>query len=305
MQHFASRLRLLSRPNFDKKPVNTGFLFYEKMKINNEKITSRSNPTVLLVGSLTEKKYREKHRLFRTDGVKLAEELFSRGILPELVLLRESSVGRLSALIEKAPDCTALVLADGVFDKVSDEKSPEGIICVAKHLDNFRKIATIDNNGVVFDDWRQGRLLLLESMRDPGNFGTVLRSALALGVDRVIVSEDSVDPYNPRVLRAAMGAVFGVKIDAVPSMPDAIGVLRSSGRRVFAAALDRTAVGLDRLELRENDCFAVGNEGHGLSSEAIAACDRSVFIPITDGAESLNAAAAAAILLWEQRRIFG
>ncbi len=275
------------------------------MRIKNERITSRANPTVLLCTSLAEKKYRERHGLFRTDGVKLAGELFSRGIVPELVLLRESSQKRLSELIESAPDCEALVLADGVFDKVSDEKSPEGIICIVKHLDNFRKIATIDNNGGISDDWSVGRLLLLESIRDPGNLGTVLRSAMALGVDRVIISDDSVDLYHPRALRASMGAAFGVKVDAVRSMPEAIGLLRALGRRVYAAALDRDAVSLDRLALLKTDAFAVGNEGHGLSNETVAACNSSAFIPIAEGSESLNAAAAAAILLWEQKRLFG
>ncbi len=275
------------------------------MRIKNEKITSRANPTVLLVGSLAEKKYRERHGLFRTDGVKLAGELFARGIVPELVLLRESSLPRLSELIENSPDCDALPLADGVFDKISEEKSPEGVICIVKHLDNFRKIATIDNNGGISDDWRRGRLLLLESIRDPGNLGTTLRSAMALGVDRVILSADSVDLYHPRALRASMGAAFGIDIDAVESLTEAVACLRSLGRRVYAAALDRDAVGLDRLTLSESDCFAVGNEGHGLSDGLIAACDRSVFIPIADGSESLNAAAAAAILLWEQKRTFG
>ncbi len=276
------------------------------MKIKNEKITSRANPTVVLCGSLAEKKYRERHGLFRTDGVKLAKELFTRGIVPELVLLRESSLPRIDELIESAPDCDALVLADGVFDKVSDEKSPEGIICIVKHLDNFRKIATIiDNNGEISGDWKDGRVLLLESIRDPGNLGTTLRSAMALGVDRVIVSADSVDLYHPRALRASMGAAFGIDVDVVPSLTEAVALLRSLGRRVYAAALDRDAIGLDRLTLAESDCFAVGNEGHGLSDEMIAACDRSVFIPIAEGSESLNAAAAAAILLWEQKRNFG
>ncbi len=281
------------------------FYFPETMRIKNERITSRANPTVVLVGSLAEKKYRERHGLFRTDGVKLAGELFARGVVPELMLLRESSLLRLGDLVEKAPDCDALVLADGVFDKISDEKSPEGVICIVKHLDNFRKIATIDNNGGISDDWRRGRLLLLESIRDPGNLGTTLRSAMALGVDRVIMSADSVDLYHPRALRASMGAAFGLAVDAVPSLTEAVGLLRSSGRRVYAAALDRGAVGLDKLELRESDCFAVGNEGHGLSDAMIKGCDGSVFIPISEGSESLNASAAAAILLWEQKRNFG
>lgn len=272
------------------------------MKIKSEVITSRQNPSVRLAASLSEKKYRDEYKLFRTDGIKLAQEVFSRGIIPEAVLLRESSVSRVMSLVGDTPECDATVIADSTFDKISDEKSPEGIICIIKHLDNLRKIATINKCDTFSQEIKGERIMLLESIRDPGNIGTVIRSASALGCDRLVLSDDCADVYNPKTVRASMGAILGLKIDRVDSLCRTIELLREQGRSVYAAALDHTAVGLDALSISGSDCFVVGNEGHGLSKQVLEACNKSVFIPITSGAESLNAAIAAAIILWEQKR---
>lgn len=274
------------------------------MKFRDEIITSKSNPTVMRVRSLTEKKYRDEYGLFRTDGVKLAAELFSHGIVPELVIFKESSKEKvLSRIGENFPDCDAVVLSDAVFDRASEEKSPEGIICEVKHLDNHGKIATINKDTLFFHV--NERIILLESVRDPGNLGTVIRSAAALGANSIIISSDCADIYNPKTVRASMGAIFGINVLTTEDLARTVTELRKAGRKVFAAALDRKAMALDRVRLEEGDCFVVGNEGHGLSQAVLDVCDAKVFIPISVGAESLNAAIAASILLWEQKRQLG
>ena len=274
------------------------------MRFRDEIITSKSNPTVMRVRSLTEKKYRDEYGLFRTDGVKLAAELFSHGIVPELVIFKESSKEKvLSRIGENFPDCDAVVLSDAVFDRVSEEKSPEGIICEVKHLDNHGKIATINKDTLFFHV--NERIILLESVRDPGNLGTVIRSAAALGANSIIISSDCADIYNPKTVRASMGAIFGINVFTTEDLARTVTELRKAGRKVFAAALDRQAMALDRVRLEEGDCFVVGNEGHGLSQAVLDVCDAKVFIPISVGAESLNAAIAASILLWEQKRQLG
>ena len=273
------------------------------MKINEEIITSRKNPKITFAASLSDKKEREKNRLFKTDGKKLAKELFDRGITPETVFIKESSAGALLPEFEGTKGCDAYIISDGAFDKISEEKSPDGIICIVKYLDNFRKINTIEKDGALSDEWKNGKILLLQSIRDPGNFGTIIRSAAAFGVTRVIASGDCADVYNPKTLRASMGAMFGVKVDMVDDLGRAVEMLKGLKRRVFATALDREAVKLGSFELSPTDCFVIGNEGHGLSEDIIGKCDGSVFIPMTNGAESLNAAAAATVVLWETFKV--
>jgi len=271
------------------------------MRIDRDTVSSRRNGDIVEAAKLSDKKWREKTGLFRFDGIKLAREAAECGVCPERVFLRESSLARLEKELElDAFHCRATVVTDEVFDKLSDEKSPEGIICIAKHLDNLRKIVKINRDEVAFSD---GKILFLaESVRDPGNLGTLVRSANALGCERMIISSDCADPYNPKAMRASMGAIFRLEIAVVDSMPEAVSAIRENGRRVFAAALDANSERLGKLELTDGDCFVVGNEGHGLTPETVGACTASVFIPMKEGAESLNAAAAAAVILWEQAR---
>lgn len=271
------------------------------MRIDKDIISSRQNRDVVETVKLADRKAREKSGLFRMDGVKLAAEAAEKGVALTRAFIRASSLERVEKeLGEALSDLRCTVVEDGVFEKMSEEKSPEGIICIGKYLDNLKKIIKIDSGDGIFADGR--RIMLAESLRDPGNLGTVVRSAAALGCERLICSSDCADPYNPRALRASMGALFRTEVIFVPSMPEAISALRENGRRVFAAALDSEAKKLGSFELLPTDCFVVGNEGHGLAEETVASCTHSVYIPMRAGSESLNAAAAATVLLWEQER---
>lgn len=269
-------------------------------------ITSRQNPVVARAARLDQKKYRDAEGCFLIHGIKLAEEALGCGVGVELIFVREDAADRAMPVLASAVgerNVRAVLLGESAFDKISPEKSPDGVICMAKALDKFHKFATIKKGEPV--SARGERLLLLESMRDPGNLGTVLRSAAAFGVDRVVLSADCAELYNPRTLRAGMGAVFKLPTTRVDDLPAAIALLRAEGRRVWAAALNAEAARLDQLKLAEGDCFLIGNEGHGLTDAAIDAADGAVFIPMREHTESLNAAAAAAVCLWEQARQFG
>ncbi len=274
----------------------------------NAVITSRQNPSVKKVCALSEKKWREEYSLFRFDGIKLFREGLASGLEIDSVYIRESSADalqtRLSAELSSLPRESIICVSDSVFEKMSEEKSPEGIITVAKHIDKFRKNIKIDSISL---PEKEETVLLLESLRDPGNLGTVLRAAAALGVDRVVMSSDCADVYNPKTIRAAMGGLFRIKTDSIGEgrLAEYIALLKGTGRRVFAAALDEGAAKLGELQITEGDSFVIGNEGHGLSRAVIEACDRSVIIPMTAGCESLNAASAAVILIWEMRRAKG
>ncbi len=275
------------------------------MQFEGEIITSRQNRFVVETAKLTDRKAREAGRKFRFDGIKLLIEAAKNHLPLELILLRESCRERvISALREACCDAVfseaerVLTVADGVFDKISEEKSPEGVICVAKYIDKSQKIITIYNDE---DFLRMSgeRIVLLESVRDPGNIGTVIRTAAAIGIDRLILSADCADIYNPKAVRASMGTLFNQSIDRTDHLPQVVEGLQRAGRRVFAAALDPQAVRLGSFRPAAGDCVVIGNEGHGLSAELLAACRHKVYIPMSGRAESFNAAIAAGILMWE------
>jgi TrmH family RNA methyltransferase len=275
------------------------------MNFDGEIIRSRQNRAVVELCKLTDRKAREVGKLFRFDGIKLLGEAIRNGVALERVFFRESDFDRLITQITDAYGATALdgvarilVVCDDLFDKISEEKSPEGVISVAKYIDKLQKNATIYNS-VHFSEVKNESIVLLESVRDPSNVGAIIRSAAAIGIDRLILSADCADIYHPRAVRGSMGTVFNQRIDRVTDLVATIEELRGSGRRVFAAALDERALSLGAFEILAGDAVVIGNEGHGLSSEVIAACSNSVIIPMSERAESFNAAVAASILMWE------
>lgn len=274
------------------------------MKLSGETITSRQNRTVIEVGKLADRRTREERRCFRFDGIKLTVEAVRQGVELPLILLREADASVLVSRIEEQTGkpiehCAerVLLLSDAVFDKISEEKAPEGVICVAKYIDKSKKIATIYSDGK--NPPLSETVVLLESVRDPSNIGAIIRSAAAIGIDRLILSDDCADAYNAKAVRASMGTLFGQRIDRVGDLPGVVRQLQASGRRVYAAALDPQAERLGGFAVRRGDCVIVGNEGHGLSQAILAATDKRVFIPMSDRAESFNAAVAAALLMWE------
>ena len=275
------------------------------MLFTGEIIRSRQNKNIVELCKLTDRKAREATKTFRFDGIKLLEEAIKNDVEICAVFLSCSAQDRVLGFLQerfgkafesKIEKC--FVVLDDIFDKISEEKSPEGVITIAKYIDKLQKNATIYNS-VHFSELKNESIVLLESVRDPSNVGAIIRSAAAIGIDRLILSADCADIYHPRAVRSSMGTVFNQPIDRVSDLVATIEELCKSGRRVFAAALDERALSLGELEIRKGDAVVIGNEGHGLSREVIAACTGSVIIPMSERAESFNAAVAASILMWE------
>lgn len=272
------------------------------MSYRGEIITSSQNKYVSLARALSDRKQRQKCSLYRFDGVKLMCEAVIKGVDIDFLLICESAY---DAVVKRAIElysvgvetlgCRTVVVSDGIFEKISEENAPEGIITVAKYDQSRHRDSLADELDVADDE----NVLILESVRDPGNVGAILRTAAAFSVNRVIMGKDCADIYNSKTLRASMGSVFSMKIDRVESVPCAVERLRSLGRRVFAAALDNRAIKLGQTEFSKGDCVVIGNEGHGLSAQTLDACDATVYIPMAKGIESLNAAVAASVLMWE------
>ncbi|MDO4750085.1 MAG: RNA methyltransferase [Eubacteriales bacterium] len=147
---------------------------------------------------------------------------------------------------------------------------------------------------------RPRRVIVLENLQDPGNVGTVIRTADALCTDLVVLTGACADPWGPKAARAAMGALFRLRLLELP-LEELTAALREWELPLYGAALSPRAADLRNVDLR-NAAVAVGNEGHGLSEELLAGCSGEVIIPMSSQSESLNAATAAAIVMWEMRR---
>ena len=272
-----------------------------------DQITSRNNPKIKWVASLTEKKRRAENRSFFVEGEKLMIEAFSSGLPLTHLFIKAADLERILALIkEKGINCDndaidVIPVSEEVFDKISTEKSPEGVITVIKYLDFFHYIDIIYKEEFFSSD--KERVLALYSVRDPGNLGAVIRSATAFGVDHVVLSSDCADIYNHKTVRAAMGSLFHIKVSIVEDFKKFIQSAQSNGRRVYAAELRDGAKALSDVDLSAKDIFVIGNEGHGIPEDISAECNGNVYIPISAKTESLNASVAAAVFMWEQNKI--
>jgi len=257
-----------------------------------ERITSKDNKTIKYIKKLiASASFRREEGCFVAEGVRLCGDALRSGAAVTLAVFSESYEAKNGSLIGSCREAgvTCCCVRDSIFCALSDTKTPQGVLFVIKRLDK-----TLD-----FDTMRKnGNILALESVQDPVNLGTILRSAEALGVDAVVLSRDCCDVYAPKVIRGSMGAVFRLPMMIAPDLPAFIGEFNRVGAS-YAAVLDRQARPVSEYDYSSLSMCVLGNEGNGLTDAAVAACTHKLFIPMPGAAESLNVSAAAAIILWE------
>ena len=253
-----------------------------------EIITSKNNSAVVAAAKLADKKYRERTQTFAFEGIKLFTEAFSAGVRFSRVFATEEAYRKYKEPLSALPQGVLSVVSDAVYEKLSCEHAPQGIFCVAEYFSVKTKEASF--------------VLLLDGVADPGNFGAVLRSAEAFGVDAVYVGRNGADLYNPKTVRACMGSLFRTDIRRSEDMAKEVALLQKEGFRIFATALDKRSLDIRKVDFSGKIGFVIGNEGHGVSAEVIEACDGTVIIPMREGPESLNAAVASSVVMWEAAR---
>ncbi len=251
-------------------------------------IISRDNPTYKQLKKLAESS-RERRKAGHTllDGVHLVEAYLQSGRLPELVAVSESGLGHTECgqLLQRMRQVPLLVLADALFAELSPVETPVGLLA---------QIAIPSAEPGTHPDF----VILLEDIRDPGNLGSILRSAAAAGVAAAWLSTGCVDVWSPKVLRAGMGAHFALAIEERADLAQKLAVF--DGLSVVTSL--QAEKSLYELDLRGPVAFVFGNEGAGVSPLLAEAAGTRALIPMPGRAESLNAAAAAAVCLFERVR---
>ena len=236
-------------------------------------ITSKENPKYKKWLKLSQKKYRQKDQLFLIEGEHLVTEAKKAGMLVE-VLICEGVVFDI--------DATKTYLTKPLFEKLTQTITSSGIMAVCA----IREKEIAKNN----------RLLLIDGVRDPGNLGTLIRSALAFGFDGIILSEDTVDIYNEKVIRATQGALFNLPIKR-SNLTDDVIELQKSGTMVYATSLNQASKEMTEILPADRMAFIVGNEGAGVCAALVEACCGSIIIKMASVVESLNVGVAGSILM--------
>lgn len=252
-------------------------------------IESRQNPAVKRCAALSEKKARDKEGVFSAEGSTILFDLSALGIYPEAVFLSSDRL-RLKSKVEECLEnhnVKAYQLAPFVFEKITSEKGSEGVVSL------YRK----DTIKAAMPFPERGKFIALENLQDPGNVGTILRTAAALGFDGVI-TVGGVDPFGGKCIRSSMGAFALIPMKSFSKTEDAFSYLKERGIFSVAACLTEDSCHITETSFPPSICIWIGNEGNGLSENAIALADKKSIIPISR-AESLNAAIAAGIFMWE------
>ncbi len=248
-------------------------------------ITAKDNEKIKILKKLIGKKsFRDEMGLFVLEGERAVRDALALGAEIESIFLREGT--DLSFL----GDAPVYEVSKSVFDSVADTMTPQGVIATAKM------------NSSTLADLRDGAVIFCENLSDPGNLGTIIRTAAAVGAGGVILSEGCVDLYNPKVVRATMSSLFLVPIMKGAKVKETFGELKELGYRIFGTALREDSLDLYEETLPQKSVLVIGNEGNGMSEDALALCDKTLIIPMPGGAESLNASVAASVLLYEHLR---
>lgn len=251
-----------------------------------------ANKTVRLFANLNRSRtFREKHGMFPLEGFRLVSDALRSGVKPQALLLTEKAREQYGeALRAAAPDTRTLLISDALAKEIADTETAQGVFAVAEMLPENDLTPQAGD-----------RCMLLHCVQDPSNLGAVLRTAEALGTDGLYLYQ-CCDLYNPKVIRGSMGALFRIPLRRLKDMDAFFGDCSAAPVATCAAVVDRDAELLGRCALGEGVCVLIGNEGNGLPREVSARCDRRLTIPMAPASNSLNAAMAAGLFLWEMAK---
>ena len=253
-------------------------------------ISSKDNPLIKFVSGLqSSSKQRREHGLFVLEGLRICSDAYDNNIKFDKLIVTKEALEKYADSIENFVSISekCYILRDDLFKKISDTNSPQGVIAVAKNPEICNKISS------------GGRYIALENIADPSNLGAIARTAEALGISGIIVSLNGCDPYSPKSLRASMGTLLRIPVYITDDITDFI--IKNS-LRAFACVVDSDAKNISDIDFCNGDVLLIGNEANGLTEIAKAAADFCVTIPMKGKAESLNAAAAASIAMWEMMK---
>lgn len=247
-----------------------------------ERIESVNNKTIKLTNSLKIKKFRVKEGLFIAEGERLVLDSM-KFQKPEYLIVSEN-------FYNKDFDVKTYVVSEEIFKKLCETVTPQGIIGVFKT--SFKDISQITFENTI----------VLNRLQDPGNLGTILRTAKATGFKNIILDNETVDVYNPKTVRSSMSAVFNINLYQSKNLKEDIIKLKEKGFHTVGTILNEKSKNLYSEEFNYPVAFVIGNEGAGIDEEIQKECDKCILIPMEEGIESLNASVACSVVMYEMFR---
>ncbi len=250
-------------------------------------ITSRENKIFKLAISLKTKRGRDENSLFMIEGLRSVSDAIKKGAKIKMIVIEDGFNRSMDF------DCPVYTFAPKLFKELSDTITPQGIIAVCEVPNYSEKDIKESENGCI---------IMCENVQDPGNIGTIIRTAHASFCDGVVLTKGSCDLYNPKIVRSTMTGVFSVPIITGRDAKSTISYYKNKGYKIIAGALTKNSINLYSADLCGKTLIIIGNEGNGVSEDTLKMCDTTIKIPMKEDAESLNASVAGAVLLYEHLR---
>lgn len=253
-------------------------------------ISSKDNEIIKNIRKLKEKKYRDLENSYVIEGIKLVKEAINEGVnIKQIVMCEDFTDNEIDkdTLYEIAKH-NLVYVTKNLFDTITDVKTPQGIIAVVEKR----------NSSEV--DYSQDIIIALDGVQDPGNLGTIIRTADSANLNQIIISKDSADPYNPKVVRSTMGAIFRVNVIEAEDLKEELKKAQENKFKIMITALD-TKKSIYKADFNKK-IIVIGNEANGVSKEVQTMADEKVIIPMLGKTESLNASVAASIMIYEYVR---
>ena len=245
-------------------------------------ITSKDNEIIKNIKKLKEKKYRLDSYI--VEGIKMVKEAINENQEIALIAIREDF-----KIDFDTKNIKTVTISNKIFNDISDVKTPQGILAVIKKNQN-NQIETNSNY-----------ILALDSLQDPGNMGTIIRTADSANINQIIINKTTVDPYSPKVIRSTMGAIYRTNIIEVEDLKATLKEMKLKGFQIITTDLKATQSIYD-INYNNKTVVVIGNEANGVSQEILQTADKKVIIPMLGKTESLNASIAASIMIYEYVR---
>lgn len=250
-------------------------------------ITSRENKIFKLAKLLKTQKGRSEKGVFMMEGFRIVKDALSKGAKAECIILKDGTN------LDFEANCPVYYFAPKLFSEIAETVSPQGVIALCKmERKSLSDIIEQNKNCVV----------MCEALQDPGNIGTIIRTAHAGDCGGVVLTKGCCDLYNPKIVRATMSGMFSVPVVSGEESGKVIEYFRANGYKIVAGALTDSAVDFYSADLSGKALIIIGNEGNGVEKSTLALCDSVLKIPMRSDAESLNAAVAGSIMLYEHFR---
>ena len=252
-------------------------------------ITAKNNPKIKEIKALLiSSKDRKNSGLFVLEGVRLCCDAVKSGCEITSVFCTETCAEKYADSINELKNACSdfYFVSEDVLKSISDTVTPQGVVCTVK----------MRSNNFEYESGR--RYIALDTIQNPDNLGAISRTAEAFGIDGMVIC-GGCDIYNPKALRASMGALFRLPVKVCKNLEEEIDICKKVGIQSFATVPDRDADDITKTDFSMGALCVIGNEGNGVSKEIIDVCDKKITIKMQGRAESLNAAAAASITMWE------